>query len=140
MRKAIAPVVTLLVIGVGCATSPSGKLDANKNLVREFAEATNAADWDGLAEIVADDFSRHSAATTDPPVSSRDEFIQLQKVFSVAFPTSMSDSSSWLRKATSSQPWRPIPVRKRDPWAAFRLPVERCKRRFWRCSELSRVA
>lgn len=86
MRKAIVPVVTLLVIGVGCATSPSGELDANKDLVREFTEATNAADWDGLAEIVADDFSRHSAATTGPPVSSRDEFIQLQKVFLGSFP------------------------------------------------------
>ena len=84
--RAIVPAVTLLLMAVGCATSPSGELTANKDLVREFTEAVNAADWDRLAEIVAEDFTRHSAATTGPPVTSRDEFIQLQKEFLSSFP------------------------------------------------------
>lgn len=66
--------------------SPSGEFNANKDLVREFTDAANAADWDGLAEIVAEDFTRHSAATAGPPVHSRDEFIELQKIFLGSFP------------------------------------------------------
>lgn len=76
----------LLFIAAGCAPPPSARLDANKDLVRRFTEATNAADWDALAEIVAEDFTRHSAATAGPAVGSRDEFIQLEESFLVSFP------------------------------------------------------
>jgi steroid delta-isomerase-like uncharacterized protein len=79
--RAIGLAVTLIVMAVGCAVSPNGMLEANKELVREFTEATNAADWDRLAELVAEDFTRHSAATAGPPVTSRDQFIQLQEDF-----------------------------------------------------------
>ena len=84
--RAIVTAVTLLMMAVGCTTSLSGDLDANKGLVRKFTEATNAARWDELAEIVADDFTRHSAATAGPPVTSRDEFVELQKNFLSSFP------------------------------------------------------
>jgi steroid delta-isomerase-like uncharacterized protein len=84
--RAIVPALSVLVMAVGCATSPSGELNFNKDLVRAFTEAGNAADWNGLAEIVAEDFTRHSAATAGPPVTSRDEFIELQKVFLSSFP------------------------------------------------------
>lgn len=73
-------------LAIGCAGSSSAQLEANKDLVRRFTEATNAADWDGLSEIVAEDFSRHSAATTGPAVTSREEFIELQESFLVSFP------------------------------------------------------
>lgn len=84
--SAIVSAILVAVVAVGCATSPSDELDANKDLVREFTEAANAADWDGLAEIVAEDFTRHSAATAGPAVTSRDEFIELQKTFLISFP------------------------------------------------------
>lgn len=85
-RIPMVPVITVLLMAVGCATSPSGDLNANKELVREFTEASNAADWDGLAGIAAENFTRHSAATAGPPVTSRDEFIELQKIFLGSFP------------------------------------------------------
>lgn len=70
--------------------SPPGEasagLDANKDLVRRFTEATNAADWDALAEVVADDFERHSAASPGPPVTSRSDFVALQETFLESFP------------------------------------------------------
>lgn len=71
---------------LNCGGSPSAHLEANKDLVHRFTAATNAADWDALAEIVAEDFVRHSAATTGPPVTSRDAFVQLQEAFLVSFP------------------------------------------------------
>lgn len=76
--------VVALCLAAGCASR--GQLEANKDLVRRFTEATNAADWEALTEVVADDFLRHSAATTGPPVTSRDQLIQLQESFLVSFP------------------------------------------------------
>ncbi len=76
----------LAVAALGCAPSPIAQLEANKDLVRRFTEALNAEDWDALDELVTDDFTRHSEATPGPTVSSREEFIQLQESFLVAFP------------------------------------------------------
>ena len=50
-------------------------LEANKDLIRRFAEVINAADWDGLDDLLTEDFKRHSQATADMPVlSSREEW------------------------------------------------------------------
>ncbi|NIN72602.1 MAG: DUF4440 domain-containing protein [Gemmatimonadetes bacterium] len=76
----------LAAVAVGCSPSPTAELEANKDLVRRFTEALNAANWDALDELVTEDFSRHSEATAGPPVSSREEFIQLQESFLVTFP------------------------------------------------------
>jgi len=84
--SALFAITGLLFMAVGCAPSPDAQLEANKELVRQFTEAANAADWESLAGIVAVDFQRHSAATAGPPVTSRDEFIQLQESFLVSFP------------------------------------------------------
>lgn len=84
--KAKILAVTPLIVSLGCAVPPSGELEANKELVQQFNEATNAADWDALAGIVAEDFTRHSAASGEPQVTSRDAFIELQKGFLDSFP------------------------------------------------------
>ena len=65
---------------------PNAQAEANKQIVRQFAELTNAADWEGLAEMTTPDLQRHSAATAGPPVTSREQFIELQKTFLVSFP------------------------------------------------------
>lgn len=75
-----------LVLAVSCTPSSSTRREANKDLVLRFTEATNEADWEALAEIVTADFTRHSAATAGPPVTSREEFIQLQESFLVSIP------------------------------------------------------
>lgn len=85
-HRTIAASAALLVTVLGCATLPSASLESNKDLVRQFTEATNAADWDALAQIVAEDFTRHSAATEGPPISSLDEFVALQEAFLDSFP------------------------------------------------------
>ena len=80
----LAPVL-LLAFG-GCAPPPTAQLDTNKDLIREFTQVLNAADWDALGTIVADSFVRHSAATGGPPVTSRDGFIRLQESFLASVP------------------------------------------------------
>lgn len=62
------------------------QLETNKELIRRFTDVTNSADWGRLAELVAENFQRHSAATQGPKVSSRDDFIQLQQSFLTSFP------------------------------------------------------
>ena len=84
--------ITLVILALltatafGCTYSPTAQLEANKNLVNRFGEVTNAADWDALAEIVAEDFVRHSQATAGPQVTSREAFIQLQQSFLASMP------------------------------------------------------
>ena len=78
--------IFLTATAVGCAPSPTAQLEANKDLVRRFTEALNAANWDALDELVTEDFTRHSQATAGPEVHSREEFIQLQESFLVTFP------------------------------------------------------
>jgi steroid delta-isomerase-like uncharacterized protein len=83
--KKLVPASVVLGLAVGCA-SPTAQLESNKELVRQFTEVLNAADWNALGDIVAEDLVRHSAATEGPPVTSRDEFVRLQESFLVSFP------------------------------------------------------
>jgi steroid delta-isomerase-like uncharacterized protein len=71
---------------VACAPSPSEQLEANKNLVRRFTTAINAADWNVLDELLTEDFRRHSQATPGMEVDSREEFKQLQESFLASMP------------------------------------------------------
>ena len=49
-------------------------LEANKDLIRRFADVLNAAEWDALDDLLTEDFRRHSQATTDMQECSREEF------------------------------------------------------------------
>lgn len=84
--RALLVTTSLLLVAAACARSPCAQLEANKELVRQFTEATNGADWEALAAVVSEDFTRHSAATAGPQVTSREEFIQLQESFLVSLP------------------------------------------------------
>lgn len=87
MRKTMLVLLSILVaIVAGCTPSPTAQLEANKDLVRRFTEALNAADWDALDELVTADFTRHSQATAGPQVNSREEFIHLQQSFLISVP------------------------------------------------------
>jgi steroid delta-isomerase-like uncharacterized protein len=87
MRRFLcALAVVLAVAALGCWNRPCPELEANKALVERVGELINAADWDGLAEIMTEDFVRHSDATAGPPITSRDAFIELQKSFLASMP------------------------------------------------------
>ena len=83
------PRMLLLVLAMAaasCTPSPTAQLEANKDLVRRFGAAINAADWDALDSLVAEDFRRHSQATPGVQVRSRAEFRQLQESFLASMP------------------------------------------------------
>ncbi len=84
--KTLIVMTALLALVSGCGTSPDARVQTDKNLVRRFTDLTNAADWDGLAEVMAENFTRHSAATPGPSVTSREQFVALQKGFLRTFP------------------------------------------------------
>ena len=78
---------TLVVtLAAGCTSTPAADLEANKALVRQFNDAALAQDWDALSAVVADDFTRHSAATPDVVVTSREALIELQRAFAASVP------------------------------------------------------
>lgn len=84
--NALFGVLAFVGFCAGCEPRPESTLEANKDLVRQFTEISNAAEWDRLGEIVAPDLRRHSAATAGPPIRSLEEFIALQRSFLMTFP------------------------------------------------------
>jgi steroid delta-isomerase-like uncharacterized protein len=76
----------LAAMAVAQETSTASQLEANKDLVRAFVDTINAAKWDGLTSLMAEDMVRHSAATEGPPITSRDAFIEFQKDSLRTFP------------------------------------------------------
>jgi steroid delta-isomerase-like uncharacterized protein len=88
MRRRVLVVGLLLATFVfGCGQSTKEQLEANKNLVQEFAARVEAKDWDALDALVAEDLQRHSRASTQSPeIRSREEFIRFEQVVNEAFP------------------------------------------------------
>jgi len=69
----------------GCAGS-ARLAETNKELVRSFVAAVNAAEWDTVESLLADDFRRHSQAAAGPPVTTREEFVDRQRGLRASFP------------------------------------------------------
>lgn len=69
----------------GCKNQ-SKQLEANKNLIHRFVEATNSTDWDAFDELLTNDFKRHCQATPDVEIKSRDDIKKLQKSFYKSMP------------------------------------------------------
>lgn len=78
-------IALLVVVLYGCDNT-SDRLEANKNLIRRFTEATNAADWNAFDELLTQDFKRHCQATPNVQVNSREEFKRLQESFLASMP------------------------------------------------------
>jgi len=74
------------VLLAGCTPNPDDELVKNKEVVKRFIEISNDANWEQLADVVAANFRRHSAATAGKPVRSLKEFIALQQGFMTTFP------------------------------------------------------
>jgi len=79
----------LILIGVlllACRPSCEDQLNANKELVNAFTQATNHADWAAFDSLLTDDFSRHSQATQGVEINSREAFVKLQESFFASCP------------------------------------------------------
>ncbi len=84
--RPIALLLALVVVAAACVPSGQREREANKMVVERFTEVLNAADFDALDELVTEDFRRHSQATGDVQVNSREEFKELQRSFLTSMP------------------------------------------------------
>ena len=86
MRILIALPLLANFLFAGCTPNPDNELAKNKEVVLQFIEISNQANWDQLEDVMAADIKRHSAATAGEPVRSLEEFIALQQGFMSTFP------------------------------------------------------
>jgi steroid delta-isomerase-like uncharacterized protein len=91
MRRSFSLPILLPLLVYGCTPSPSANLEANKQLIEQFTEVINSANWDALDTLLVDDFRRHSQATAGPAVESREAFKELQKGFYAIMPDQRVD-------------------------------------------------
>jgi len=71
---------------IACSPSSSNQIAANKDLVQYFTVALNSAEWNAFDDLLTEDFQRHSQATPDVVVSSRDQYKVLQENFLASMP------------------------------------------------------
>lgn len=81
----LVPLLLALLSLAGCAGS-TRPAETNKELVRSFVAAVNAAEWDAVARFLADDFRHHSQAAAGPPVTTREEFVEYHRDLRASFP------------------------------------------------------
>lgn len=86
MRQATLFFAILIPALVSCGPSSTAQLEENKAVVRRFVEAINNTDYDLLDEVMAPDVVRHSQATPEIQVRSRDEFKRFDEETKAAFP------------------------------------------------------
>jgi steroid delta-isomerase-like uncharacterized protein len=85
-QQAIAYPAILMAVLVSCGPSSTAQLEENKAVARRFVEAVNSGDYDVLDELMMPDFVRHSQATPDVQIRSRDEFKRFDEEYKAAFP------------------------------------------------------
>ena len=87
MRTTIQIVLLLLMGAVGgCASTPNGDLEANKNTVRQLIVAINEHDFNAIDELVAVDVVRHSQATPGVEVRNREQLKEFLRQDLSTFP------------------------------------------------------
>ena len=85
-QQAITCPAILMAVLVSCGPSSTAQLEENKEVARRFVEALNNGDYDVLDELMMPDFVRHSQATPDVLIRSREEFKRFDKEYKTAFP------------------------------------------------------
>lgn len=81
-------VTSFVILVAACCPDSADPLATNKALVREFVDIGNARQFDRLAEVVADDFVRHSQATPGLVITNRDAFRAFMEQDILTFPDS----------------------------------------------------
>jgi len=77
--------VCLLLAACGCGQQADGT-ESNKEVVRAVARAMNEGRYDDLDLYIAQTYRRHCQATPDAVVETLDDFKNLMKMFTDAFP------------------------------------------------------
>lgn len=86
MRRAFLLLPLAGLLANGCAAPGPSDEALALALVDEFVEAANAHDYDGLTNLLTEDFARHSQATPDVRVRSRAEMRRFLEANAATFP------------------------------------------------------
>jgi len=78
--------LTILLSITSCDQNLTSKLEANKDIVRKFAEVVNNNNYDALDGIVSVNFIRHSQATSEVNIRNLEEFKQFAKMSAESIP------------------------------------------------------
>ncbi len=84
-QAALYPAILMAVL-VSCGPSSTAQLEENKAVAHCFVEAVNNGDYDVLDELLMPDFLRHSQATPDIQIRSREEFKRFDEETKATFP------------------------------------------------------
>lgn len=79
-------IAALLVFLPSCDMPSNAKLEANKEVIRQFEEAINNQEFDLLDDLMMPDLVRHCQATPEVQVRSLEEFKALQEGFLLSIP------------------------------------------------------
>lgn len=82
----VLTVLAVIVWFTGCMESPEMVPEANRELVREFTDATNAHDYEMVKSLLAPTFTRHCQATPEVAVSTPDAMVAYLKMNEATFP------------------------------------------------------
>lgn len=85
-NRLFVTVAILLGLFIGCKPSQLSEAEANKNVVHRFNEALNTFNFDLFDELLRSDFVRHSQASSDVQVRSREEYKRFNEQWVTAFP------------------------------------------------------
>lgn len=78
-------VLTLLVISA-CSAGQQAKLEANKQTITRFAEVAQSGDYTVFDEVMLENLVRHSQATPELNIRSREEFKDFDRANLKVFP------------------------------------------------------
>lgn len=81
-------VVLVILVGLltGCKSSRMSQAEANKTVIRQFEEVLNSGNFDLLDELMKPDFVRHSQATGDVQIRSREDYKRFNEQWLMTFP------------------------------------------------------
>lgn len=93
-------------------------IEANKRVIRAFAEAINRRDWAALDDLVAADFVRHSNAA--PGIDSRDDLKRYLRNELATFPDAHESLEDVVAEGIASRSVICFAVPRSAPWGPIR--------------------
>lgn len=96
VKMTSAAVALVMMVAAACGGPGDGvegpeSAEGNERVVEAYVRALNDRDWTALDTLVADEYTRHSQATPEATVRSREDFLAWARRDAKIFPDAMLD-------------------------------------------------